>query len=140
MSIGEALGLKIEHITEDRSTLQIIQSVWRGREQSTKTPNAVREIDLHSSLSGLLDKFIGTRTHGSLFETSSGKPLTQRNVLRNGFDKIRKDLSLNQPGLGFHAFRRFRLSHLRKNRCPWDLENSGWGTQTKVSVTSTQSS
>jgi integrase len=127
MRIGEALGLKIENISEDCSTLQIQQSVWRGKEQSPKTVNAIREIDLHSNMSAMLKSYIGQRSQGFVFQTKSGKPLTQRNVLRNGFDKIRKDLSLNQSGLGFHAFRRFRLSHLRKSRCPWDLEKFWMG-------------
>jgi len=125
------LGLKIEHISEDCSTLRVSQSVWRGKEQSPKTVNAVREIDLHSSLSAMLKSHIGQRSQGFVFQTKSGKPLAQRNVLRNGFDKIRKDLELNQSGLGFHAFRRFRLSHLRKNRCPWDLEKFWMGHASK---------
>jgi integrase len=99
--------------------------------QSPKTANAVREIDLHHSLSALVRAFVNGRTEGFLFPSASGRPLTQRNVLRNGFDKIRKDLQLTQSGLGFHAFRRFRTSHLRKNRAPWDLEKFWLGQANK---------
>ena len=42
--------------------------------------------------------------------------------MRDGLGKIRRDLKLEQDGKGFHAFRRFRTAHLRKNRAPWDLE------------------
>jgi len=59
---------------------------------------------------------------GFLFESGSGKPLSQRNVLRDGLGKIRRDLNLEQDGKGFHSFRRFRTAHLRRNRVPWDLE------------------
>ena len=45
----------------------------------------------------------------------------QRNVLRDGLEKIRMDLKLER-GKAFHAFRRFRTAHLRKNRVPWDLQ------------------
>jgi integrase len=50
MRVGEGLGLRVEHLTDDFSTVNITQSVWRGKTQSPKTANAVRKIDLHSSL------------------------------------------------------------------------------------------
>jgi integrase len=122
MRVGEGLGLRVEHLTDDLSTVNITQSAWRGKTQSPKTANAVRKIDLHSSLSAMLKTFVNGRVEGFLFSSASGRPLTQRNVLRDGFEKIRKDLSLDQEGMGFHAFRRFRTAHLRKSRVPWDLE------------------
>jgi hypothetical protein len=66
--------------------------------------------------------FVGNRRSGFLFESGLGKPLSQRNVLRDGLGKIRRDLNLEQDEKGFHAFRRFRTAHLRKNRVSWDLE------------------
>jgi hypothetical protein len=56
-----------------------------------------------------------------LFHSESGLPLTQRNVLRDGLGKIRKDMKL-EDGKAFHSFRRFRTSHLRKNRVPASIE------------------
>jgi integrase len=52
-------------------------------------------------------------------------------VLRDGFSKIREELGLEQDGMGFHAFRRFRTAHLRKNRAPWDLEKFWLGHANK---------
>ncbi len=42
-------------------------------------------------------------------------------TLVDGLAKIDRDLKFEQ-GKGFHAFRRFRTAHLRKNRVPWDLQ------------------
>ena len=131
MRIGEGLGLRVEHLTDDFSTVNITQSAWRGKTQSPKTANAVRKIDLHSSLSAMLKTFVNGRVEGFLFSSASGRPLTQRNVLRDGFEKIRKDLSLDQDGMGFHAFRRFRTAHLRKSLVPWDLEKFWLGHANK---------
>jgi integrase len=132
LRIGEALALKIgDHISSDCMTIRVRQSVWRGAVQTPKTANAVRDIDLASSLAAFLKAFIGNRTSGFLFQSKSGKALTQRNVLRDGFGKIRKDLNLEQDGKGFHAFRRFRTAHLRKNRAPWDLEKFWMGHANK---------
>ena len=79
----------------------------------------------------MLKTFVNGRVEGFLFCSASGRPLTQRNVLRDGFGKIRKDLSLDQEGMGFHAFRRFRTAHLRKSRVPWDLEKFWLGHANK---------
>jgi Transposase DDE domain len=73
--------------------------------------------------------FLGGRTSGFLFQTESGRPLTQRNVLRDGLAKIRRDMKL-EGGKAFHSFRRFRTSHLRKNRVPWEPAKAvAWSRQ-----------
>jgi integrase len=120
---GEALGLRVgEHISPDCNTLYVRQSVWNGKEQDPKTENAVRDVDVCSDLAVMLKAFIGNRTNGFLFHADSGKPLLQRNVLRDGLNPILAKLNLKQDGKAFHSFRRFRVMHLRKNRVPWDLE------------------
>jgi hypothetical protein len=48
--------------------------------------------------------------------------LGQRNALRDSLNPILTELKIKQNGKAFHAFRRFRTSHLRRNRVPWDLE------------------
>src|ERR1700720_1493088 len=131
LRIGEALGLKIgDHLSGDFSTIRVRQSVWRGSVQTPKTDNAVREIDLPSSLAAFLKASVGGRTSGFLFQTESGRPLTQRNVLRDGLGKIRRDMKL-EDGKAFHSFRRFRTAHLRKNRMPWDLQKLWLGHANK---------
>jgi len=123
LRIGEALGLKMgEHVSADCKTLYVRQSVWNSKEQDPKTENAVRDIDVCSDLAVMLKSYIGNRTNGFLFHTDSGKPLSQRNILRDGLNPILTKLNLKQDGKAFHSFRRFRVMHLRKNRVPWDLE------------------
>lgn len=131
LRIGEAFGLRLgEHLSGDFSTINVRQSVWRGFVQAPKTDNAVREIDVPSCLAAFLKANVGGRTSGFLFQTESGRPLTQRNVLRDGLGKIRRDMKL-EGGKAFHSFRRFRTSHLRKNRVPWDLQKLWLGHANK---------
>jgi integrase len=131
LRIGEAFGLKIgDHLSGDFSTIRVRQSVWRGSVQTPKTDNAVREIDVPSSLAAFLKASVGGRTSGFLFQTESGRPLTQRNVLRDGLGKIRREMKL-EDGKAFHSFRRFRTAHLRKNRVPWDLQKLWLGHANK---------
>jgi integrase len=131
LRIGEALGLEIDdHLSGDFSTIRVRQSVWRGSVQTPKTDNALREIDLPSSLAAFLKASVGGRTSGFLFQTESGRPLTQRNVLRDGLGKIRRDMKF-EDGKAFHSFRRFRTAHLRKNLMPWDLQKLWLGHANK---------
>lgn len=112
LRIGEALGLKIEDLSDDCSVLQVSRSIWHGREQEPKTPNAVRVVDIPEPLARVLREHAVARA-GYLFATKNGRPLQQRNVLR----------ALHGTGkkVGCHAFRRFRTETLRRARVPEDL-------------------
>lgn len=128
--IAEILGLEVgKHISVDCSTLTIGQSVWRhGEIQTPKTPSGYREIDLHPSLAAVLRDHIGDRKNGFLFVTENGRPLSQRNALR-ALHSILKSAGLEKRG--FHAFRRFRQTWLRKNRAPEDIIRYwlGWSSK-----------
>ena len=127
--IAEALGLEIgKHVSADGLTITVGQSVWRhGEVQTPKSPSAYRDVDLHPSLAALLREVIAGRRTGFLFSTENGRPLSQRNALRD-FHLILESLGLEKRG--FHAFRRFRQTWLRKNRAPEDLVRYwlGWSS------------
>lgn len=121
LRIGEALAIKLDEYSDEHTTISsdfrmvhVRKSVWNGREQRPKTPNAIRSVDIPAALAKFLKTFAGDRSSGFLFQTDSGLPLSQSNILRD---------SLHDFGVeGFHCFRRFRASQLRKARVPWDLE------------------
>jgi integrase len=127
LRIGEALGLEVgKHLSPDCRTLDVQQSIWHSALQAPKTENAVRRIHLCGELANLLKTFIGDRKEGFLFRNTSGKPLSQRNVLGRSLHPIlEKKLKVEKQG--FHGFRRFRLTWLRKNRVPGDLERFWMG-------------
>jgi integrase len=114
MRAGELLGLEVRHF--DGSSITIEQEVWNGKVQGPKTPNALRVIDLHPDVADLLKQFIGDRSTGFVFQTRNGKPLTQTNLLKREFHPILEKLGISKRG--FHSFRRFRNTHLRKSGCP----------------------
>jgi integrase len=119
MRIGEALGLEVGHISQDGHTISIRQTLWSGGVGSPKTSNAVREIDLHPSLAALLLAHIGLRRTGFVFQSSAGTPLQPAHVLRLDLHPVLAGVGAAKTG--FHAFRRFRVTHLRKQRVPEDL-------------------
>ena len=67
----------------------------------------------------MLAEFIGGRKSGFIFRTSNGNVLAQSNVLRRSLHPILEKLELEKAG--FHCFRRFRVTHLRKQGTPEDL-------------------
>lgn len=118
---GEALGLEVgKHISDDFNTLYIRQKVRRGKlEDFLKTEGGRRDVDICPALAEMLKRYVGERTSGFLFQNKNGNSLSQTNLLRRGLHPALK--KLGQPKAGFHAFRRFRTTWLRKNRTPEDL-------------------
>lgn len=124
LRIGEALGLKASDLSPDCRVLFVRRSIWGGKEQLPKTPNAVREVDIAAPLARLLREHAEGKS-GYLFAASTGRPLQQRNVLGvlHGTKKV-----------GLHAFRRFRTEVLRRARVPEDLITM-WLGHAKETVT-----
>ncbi|MGC2706349.1 MAG: site-specific integrase [Candidatus Acidiferrales bacterium] len=124
LRFGEALGIRVQDISPDCSTIKIVQKAWRSQIHNfLKTDSGSREIDLYPALASMLkeylDKCKGTLTSDLLFQSKSGKPLHQSNVLRRTLHPILA--TLNELKCGCHAFRRFRITHLRKHGVPEDL-------------------
>jgi integrase len=114
--VGEALGLDVKNVSEDGTTIKVAEKAYHGEVQSfLKTKNGHRVVDLAPEVGKLLREYIGKRT-GLLFCTRTGQSLSQSNILRRQLHPLLKDLGLGQ--CGFHALRRFRTTHLRKQRTP----------------------
>jgi integrase len=111
---GELLGLNVSHF--DGSAVAVEQTVWDGKVGTPKTMNSYRTVDLHPNVAALLKRFIGERTTGFIFQTRGGKPITQTNLLRREFHPLLEGLGISKRG--FHCFRRFRNTYLRKSNCP----------------------
>lgn len=120
---GEALGLEVgKHISPDFRTLYIQQKAKRGIiQRRLKTKNGTREVDLCSTLGAMLQDFIGIRTTGLLFQTSTGAQLLQSNTLQDSLHPILA--KLDHVKGGFNIFRRFRITHLEKSDCPEALKH-----------------
>jgi len=115
LRIGEALGLKCEDF--NGKFVHVMRTVWghRGEVQAPKTEAGDRPVDLHPDVASLLKSFIGNREAGYVFPTSGGKPLIETNILRRGLHPLLDELGI--PRCGFHAFRRYRVTHLSQKGC-----------------------
>ena len=111
---GELLGLEIRHF--DGASVKVEQAVWGGDVQAPKTQNSYRTVDLHPDVADLLRQFIGNRSSGFIFQTSTGQPVTQTNILKRELHPLLATLEISKRG--FHCFRRFRNTFLRQAHCP----------------------
>ena len=125
MRIGEAAGLHIDDLDLDNCVIYVRRAVWNGRELSPKTRNAVREIDIDSGLADILRQHVGVKEAGRVFEARNGSPISGNNILKRVLHPLLKKLGI--PKAGLHAFRHSRVTMLRKNGTPSDLQKQWIG-------------
>jgi integrase len=116
LRIGEALVLQVDDVKDNVISVRHTLCKVTNELQSPKTKNGVREVDLHPSLAVVLHLLIANRDSGFVFQSESGGPLHQSNLLRRSFHPILK--KIGHEACGFHSFRRFRNTFLRKARVP----------------------
>jgi integrase len=125
MRISEALGLEARHIINGGRTIKVEQQVRKDRPEIVKylkTNASKREIDLHPDVAEYLRKYSKGKS-GLLFETAKGTPHLYGNLEDRWLTPRLVKLGLDEPGMGFHAFKRFRKTHLRGARCLEDINN-----------------
>jgi integrase len=119
--IGELLGLEIKNLLDDCTTLHIVQQA-KGTKLTPelKTANSVRFVDISTEVAVLLREFLGSRTSGLVFPNRVGKPLNPSNIRNRVIHTLLEEKGL--PLGGTHIFRRFRMTWLRENSVPSDIE------------------
>jgi integrase len=133
LRLGELLGLSVEDVSDNGLTITVRKQAYRGRvSERLKTTNAHRVVDVYSTVAIHLVSFIGNRT-GLLFPTSTGRAHSHSNVRNRMLYPVLKEMGVAQTG--FHGFRRFRATHLRKQQAPESLIKSWLGHSAKSSVT-----
>jgi integrase len=134
MRISEALALETKHFTNNGRTIQVRQQVDRATPRIVsclKTDAAHRDIDLHPDIAEFLQRFLGNR-EGLLFVTRRGTPRLHNGIEKRWLSKRLREKRLDEPGMGWHAFRRFRKTWLRGKRCQEDINIFWMGHKPKT--------
>jgi len=100
MRAGELCGLRVCDVDPFRKLVRVRQAVWRGKVQTPKTKNAIRDIPIPVQIVDALRAHIGGRTEGFVFTTKNGTPWNADLVLKR---HLRKKLGVADGNL--HAFR-----------------------------------
>jgi integrase len=131
MRISEALALEKKHFVNDGRTIQVCQQVDRDRPRIVeylKTDAGSREVDLSKQIAEYLRSFINGQD-GLLFETRNGTPYLHSSLHARWLTPRLEAMRIDEKGMGFHAFRRFRKTWLRGERCQEDINNFWMGHQ-----------
>jgi integrase len=64
MRAGELRGLRVIDVDPFKRLVRVRQAVWRGKVQTPKTKNAIRDIPIPIEIVDALRAYIGTRTSG----------------------------------------------------------------------------
>ena len=123
MRISEALAVQTKHFVNDGRTIQVREQVDHDRPRIVtylKTDAAYRDVDLHPDVAEYLRAFISGKD-GLLFKTRNGTPHLHNNIEDRWLTERLKAMKLDEPGMGWHAFRRFRETRLRGERCQADI-------------------
>jgi integrase len=96
-----------------------------GIEQSTKTENGERIIDIDPELADVLRQHLAGRTSGRVFQSRNGAPIHAGNLRNRMLYPLLDKLGI--PRGGFHAFRHARVTILRKHGAPAELQTQWIG-------------
>lgn len=125
MRIGEAAGLHVEDLDLTNDVIYVRRGVWNGREQTPKTENAERAIDIDVTLAEILRQYLQDRKTGRVFQARNGSPICGNNIRKRVLYPLLERLDI--PKAGIHAFRHSRVTILRKNGTPEDLQKQWIG-------------
>ena len=127
--IGEAAGLTVE----DLDLENLISYVRRSFSETAscilppKTDYSIREIDIDVSLAEVLRRHLAGRNSGSVFMAKNGSPLRAGNIIKRVLNPILRQLGIPSGGKVLHAFRHGRVTQLRKQGIPSDLQKQWIG-------------
>lgn len=82
MRSGELCGLRVCDVDPFKRLVRVHQAVWRGKAQTPKTKNAIRNIPIPTEIVDALREHIGDRTEGFVFTTKNGTPWNADLVLK----------------------------------------------------------
>jgi integrase len=82
MRAGELCGLRVGDVDLNRKLLRVRQAVWRGKVQSPKRKNAIRDIPIPPQIVDALRIHFGNPTDGFVFATKNGTPWNSDLVLK----------------------------------------------------------
>jgi integrase len=125
MRVSEALAVETGSFTNDWRTILVTRQVEKDSPRIVKhlkTAAAKREVDLHPDIAEYLRQYVAGKS-GLLFHTANGTPHLYGNLEDRWLTPRLAHLGLDERGMGWHSFRRFRKTWLRGSRCLEDLNN-----------------
>ncbi len=128
MRAGELCGLRIEDVNLGQCFVNVKQSVWRGKLQTPKTANSIRQFAISQKLASHLRAHLSTWRPNLLnlvFATKNGTPWDQNLVVKRKLHPLLESLGIRRCGL--HAFRHTNGSLMDRLNAPMKIRQERFG-------------
>jgi integrase len=125
MRVSEALAVEARHFTNGGRTITVEQQIRKDAPvvvKYLKTAASKRQVDLHPDIAEYLQRYSAGKT-GLLFHTANGTPHLYGNLEDRWLTPRLAKMGLDEKGMGWHSFKRFRKTWLRGTRCLEDINN-----------------
>ena len=125
MRVSEALAVEVRHFTNGGRTITVEQQIQKDEPKVVtylKTAASKRQVDLHPDIAEYLQRYAAGKT-GLLFHTANGTPHLYGNLEDRWLTPRLTKMGVDERGMGWHAFKRFRKTWLRGQRCLEDINN-----------------
>ena len=119
MRARELCGLRIEDLDLGQCSVNVKQSVWRGKVQTPKAVNSIRQFAISPKLASHLRAYLSTWRPNPLnlvFATKNGTPWDQNLVVKRKLHPLLGSLGIRRCGL--HAFRHTNGSLMDRLNAP----------------------
>jgi integrase len=136
MRAGELCGLRIEDVNLVQCFVTVEQSVWRGKIQTPKTANSIRQFAISQKLASHLRAYLSTWRPNLLnlvFATKNGTPWDQNLVVKRKLRPLLESLGIRRCGL--HAFRHTNGSLMDRLNAPMKVRQERLGHAQGSNVT-----
>ena len=136
LRIGEATALRVEDMDLDNCVIRVRRSFSQASSclLPPKTEAGFRDVDIHPQLSDALRTYLCRRNEGLVFQGKNGAHLRGGNIIKRVLNPILDQLGIPRGGKVIHAFRHGRVTVLRKNQTPGDLQKM-WIGHSSLEVT-----
>lgn len=104
---SEIIGLRVEDLDFDTSTIHVRQSVWHGKIQTVKTKESENSVPMTPLVREKLRAHLANHKHELLFVNGRGRPYSRNKVVQQVLHPVVDKLGISRKGrrVGLHAFR-----------------------------------
>ncbi|MCL4841280.1 MAG: tyrosine-type recombinase/integrase [Bryobacteraceae bacterium] len=114
MRVSEIIGLKWRCVDLDRGLIRVEERYYRGDTDEPKSERSHRILSLGVLLEDYRSWKPGTAGPDDYVFHRAGKPMDDRQLLRNELRPAAKRLDIHFPGFGWHTFRRQNLTLIQE--------------------------
>jgi integrase len=128
MRAGELCGLRVEDMDLKQRVINVKQTVWRGKIQTPKTVNSIRQFAISPKLASYLRAYLSTWRPNQLnlvFATKNGTPWDQNLLVKRKLRPLLESLGIRRCGL--HAFRHTNGSLMDRLNAPMKVRQERLG-------------